>query len=266
MTRLAGKLGSLYVATQAVEDCEDAWNEQVIGNVTASLDETGHKVGSGSAKFEVADGFVTGIIGSEAMGPLNLSAYTTIMAWVKSSVNLDAADWVILLDDSIECGSVIVAASIPVLTANVWKYIKIAADLSGCTAIISVGLRQDVDKGAMNFWIDQLAVAKAIAGIKQWTLDLHYDALDGSGFDSVGVREFYPSLSDWKGRFSGLKAGAPLTIGSVVGLELQESATATQQYRGTAVITDMSVETPHDGLVTYGYSFQGVHGLETASA
>lgn len=264
MARLAGKTGNVYVASQVVENCEDAWNEQVVGSVTASLDNTDYKVGSGSAKFAVDAGFLTGVIGSEVVS-LDLTDYDAIMAWVKSSVNLNANDWAIVLDDNANCVSPVVSANIPALTANVWKYIKIAADLSGCSAIISVGLNQAVDKGAMSFWIDQLAVAKAIGGIKQWSLDLHYDALDGSGFDSVGVREFVPALKDWKGRFSGPKDAGPLTIGSVVGLELQESATATQQYRGVAIITDLTPEVGSDGLVTYSYSFQGTHDLEIAS-
>jgi len=265
MARLAGKTGNVYVASMLIEDCEDAWNEQVIGDVTPSADTGDYKVGSASAKFVVADGFGTGIIGSEVVSK-DLSDYETIMAWVKSSANLDADDWAIMLDDSANLASPLVDASIPALTADVWTFIKISADLSGCSAIISVGLYQNVDKGAMSFWIDQLAAAKKIAGIRSWSLDLHYDALDSTGFDSSGVKEFLPALSGWSGRFSGLKDGAPLTIGSVVGLELQESATATQQFRGVAIITDLTPEISHDALVGYSYTFQGVHALEIATA
>ena len=39
-----------------VENCEDAWNEQVDGDCTATLDAADFKVGAGSAKFEIAVG------------------------------------------------------------------------------------------------------------------------------------------------------------------------------------------------------------------
>jgi len=266
MARLAGTTGSVYAALQVLEDCEDAWNEQVVANVTASVATGDSKVGSGSALFTVAAGFATGVIGSEAISTLNLSAYNQIMAWVKSSVALDASDYSILLDNTANCASPIITANIPALVVDTWKYIKIAADLSGCTGIVSVGLRQNVDKGLMLFQIDQLAVAKEVAGMKEWTLDIHFDALDSTGFDSAGVRSFVPAVKDWKGRFSGFKDGAPFAIGDIIGLELRESSTTTQQYRGIAVITDYSVETTYDGLVAYSYAFQGVHDLEIATA
>lgn len=112
----------------------------------------------------------------------------------------------------------------------------------------------------------EVKAAASVTGIKQWSLDQHVDALDGTGFDSSGVRAFIPGCSDWKGRFSGPKNGAPLTIGAEIAMELLESQTATQKFTGQGILTDLSVEVSHDGLVMYSYSFQGTGALVIATA
>ena len=268
MSRISGKAGNVYIASGLIEDAEDAWNEQVIGEVTASADSTSgnYKVGSASAKFVVTATFITGLIGSEVVTSMNLSSYSQLMAWVKSSVALSANDWNIRLDDTALCGTPIVTANIPALLVDTWKLIKITADLSGCTAIISVGLGQAVDKGAMSFWIDDLRAAKAIAGIKSWALDFTMDTLDVTGFDSGGHRAFMPVLDQWSGSFEGFKDGAPLTIGTVLSAEFQESATLTQVWRGEIIITGVHPGTAVDGVVTYGYDFTGTDLLEIPTA
>lgn len=268
MARISGKTGNVYIASGLIDDGEDAWNEQVIGSVTASADSTSgnYKVGSASAKFVVDVAFTTGLIGSEVVTSMNLSAYSQLMAWVKSSVALSASDWNIKLDDSALCGTPIVTANIPALLADTWKLIKVTADLSGCTAIISVGLGQAVDKGAMNFWIDDLRAAKAIAGIKSWALDYAMDTIDVTAFDSGGHRQFFPVLDTWSGSFEGFKEGAPLTIGTMLSAEFQESSTSTQVWRGEIIITGISPAVTVDGVVTYGYTFTGTDLLEIPTA
>jgi len=266
MARLAGKGGDVYIASLLVEDCEDAWNEQVVGNVTASADTSDYKAGSASAKFVVAAGFATGVIGSETISK-DLRLYTSIMAWVKSSVNLSAADYQILLDDNGDCASPTETLDVPALTAATWKYIRV--DLvtpANLAALISIGLNQAVDKGAMNFWIDDVRAAVQIAGVKSWSIDQAVEVFDVTGFDSGGVRQYVATVSGWSGSFEGYKDGAPLTIGTQVGLELRESSTATQQFRGSVIITGFKPKTEVAGVVVYDYTFQGLHGLEIATA
>jgi hypothetical protein len=266
MARVAGCGGSVIVASQVIEDCEDAWNEQAGTGVTASADTTDFKVGSGSAKF-VCDA-TTGleIVASEVVVSMNLSSYTDLLFWAKSSVGLDAGDWQLLLDDTGSCASPIVTADIPALTADTWKFCRVSATLTSCTAIISVGLQQAVDKGAMTFRIDSVWAGKAAGGIKSWTLDRGVATYESTGFDSSGVKTFLPGVAEWSGSFEGFKEGAPLSIGSVVGLELRESSTSTQQWRGIAIITGVHASVPTDGLVTYSYDFQGTDALELATA
>lgn len=267
MARLVGKNGNVYVGVTTIDDCDDAWNEQVDADVTASLDNSDYKVGTGSAKFACADGLANGdIIASEAISA-DLSACSAVMFFIKSSVNITTAgNLQLLLDEHAMCASPL-ALDIPALTANTWKFCRVEAALTDYSAAISVGLKLNAnDPGAFNLWIDSIQAAKAVAGMKSWKLDMTVDIVDTTGFDSGGYRTFASVLKSWSGSFEGFKDGAPLTIGSVVGLELRESATATQQYRGTAIITGSHPSVAVDGMNLIAYDFTGVGAIEIATA
>lgn len=267
MARLAGYGGSALVADALIEDCEDVWNEQVDADVTASLDTSDYKVGSGSAKFVCAAGLGNGdIIASEVVS-VDLSAYTRVIAWVKSSVNITtAADLQLLLDEHGLCASPL-ALDIPVLVANTWTHISIAAVLADYNATISVGLKLTAnDPGAFNLWIDDIRGARAIAGIKSWAIDHAYQIHDGRAFDDSGAPHPVAGAYDWTGTFEGFKDGAPIGIGTLIALELQESSTAGQVWRGNVIIHGRHPSNPHDGLVAYSYDFTGSGILTSATA
>lgn len=103
----------------------------------------------------------------------------------------------------------------------------------------------------------QVDAAAEVVGVKSWSIDYAYDALEGTGFDSAGVREYLPGVSGWSGSFEGYKDGVPLTIGTEVALALKESQTATEKFTGQAIITGLHAVVSHDGLATYAYDFQG---------
>ena len=105
-----------------------------------------------------------------------------------------------------------------------------------------------------------------VAGIKSWTLDYSYDALEGTGFDSSGHRVYTVGIDGWSGTFEGFKNAAPLTIGSEIALMLKESATTTQKFSGQAIITDFSANNAVDGLTEYSYTYQGTGELIIATA
>jgi len=156
-----------------VEDCEDAWDEQSISDVTRTADGTYKVRGSYSAKFAIASGFTTGIIGSEVIAK-DLSRNGYLIAWVRSSVALNAGDMQLLLDDTANCASPVETLDIPALTANTWTRIalRFANDSNTRSALISIGLKMVVDKGAMDFYIDDifcplLAEAGMIGGEKK---------------------------------------------------------------------------------------------------
>lgn len=110
-----------------------------------------------------------------------------------------------------------------------------------------------------------IAGGAAMAGIKSWKVDYTFDALEGTGFDSSGARVYTPGLRGWSGSFEGFKDGAPLTIGTEIALVLKESAAATQQYSGQAIVNGLHQSAAADGLVTTGYDFQGTAALTVAT-
>tara|TARA_Y100000310_G_scaffold246224_1_gene251410 strand:+ start:6555 stop:6920 length:366 start_codon:yes stop_codon:yes gene_type:complete len=96
-----------------------------------------------------------------------------------------------------------------------------------------------------------------IAGVREWNISYTVAALDSSGFDGGQPKTFIVGQTEWSGSFNGFKDGAPLAIGTVLAAEFQESAVGTQKWTGNIYITGISPATAVDGLVTYGYDFQG---------
>jgi hypothetical protein len=269
MARLSGKTGNVYVGTVTIHACDTVWDELVDGDVTASLETSDYKVGSGSAKLVVAGGAGNGdILATDSLVAADLSACTAVLFWAKSTVNITTAgDLAILTSETASCGGTPIVLSVPVLVANTWKFCKATGTFTGENATISVGAKLVAnDPGAFTLYIDHIMGAKAIVGVKSWKLDRVVDVVDTTGFDSSGHRTFTPVLHGWSGSFEGYKDGAPLTIGTVVGLELQESTVATQAYRGTALINGVHPSTSVDGLSVITYDFTGTGAIEYPTA
>ncbi len=106
----------------------------------------------------------------------------------------------------------------------------------------------------------------AVAGIKSWTLDYETAALDSSGFDGGQWDTFIPGTKSWRGSFEGFKDGAPLTVGTEIALELEESSTSNQEWTGQAIITAVHPAVAREGLVLYPYDFKGTGTLTPATA
>ena len=140
---------------QIVEDCEDAWDAQA--NVTATADAD-CKVGTKSAKLAVADAAGAAVLlATEVVGSMDLTAYKHINLWVKSSVELALGDMQLLLDDTATCASPIKSLDIPALSAATWTLVRFdLGDASGLGAVISVGIKQVVDKGAFDLFVDHV--------------------------------------------------------------------------------------------------------------
>ena len=104
-----------------------------------------------------------------------------------------------------------------------------------------------------------------VAGIKSWTLDRPVEMLDTTDFGSSGDKEYISGLKGWSGSFEGNKDGVPQTLaGAIVTLKLYESAAIF--WTGSALLNNLTVNTGVDGLVNYGYTYQGTGALTTASA
>lgn len=150
--------GASGVTRVVVEDCEDAWNEFVSGNVTSTLDTSDYQVGSGSASLAVAAPAGAGdILATEAIASANLSSYTRIAFRMKSSVACSAGDLQLLLDNSPNCASPLETLNVPALRADEWTYCEVPfAAPSNLTAVVSIGMKMIVDKGVFTIRIDDV--------------------------------------------------------------------------------------------------------------
>ena len=193
-----------YVSTVGVEklihDCEKVWDELVDGDVTATLDTAFKKVGSGSLKLVVAAGAAAAdILATDDITELDLSGATEIEIWVYSTVALDAGDIELLLDDTAQCASPVERLEIPATSASVWaKHIISLANPENDSAIISVGLEMDTDKGAFTLRVDDIKAADANTRIWEelnpqlWSLvrgSTDYLKLTSQGLGVVGANK-----------------------------------------------------------------------------
>lgn len=102
----------------------------------------------------------------------------------------------------------------------------------------------------------------AIVGIREWSIDDTAAALDTSGYDTGQDKTFLAGQKEWSGSFSGFKDGAPLATGTIIAFVLHEaSAVGTQNWAGNGIITNRRPGSSVDGIVTYGYDFQGTGAL-----
>jgi hypothetical protein len=121
------------------------YDEQSVANVTKGMDGS-------NTYLKVADPFTTGVIGSYQASPtIDIRYITTIVVNVKSSIHLAAGVLELVLDDTANCASPLLALPMPDLSAGVWEEpitINIDAfDISGADVVRSIGWRltQDVD-------------------------------------------------------------------------------------------------------------------------
>lgn len=268
MAHLAGKSGSVYIASTLIDDCEDSWTNGTHG--TASLDNTDYKTGSGSAKV-VGSGVVAGdIIMYEAIGATNFSTFTHALCWAKSSATTAAADLRLCIDK--DSGAPAAPESLldfPALTANTWKYCHLTnvagSEIALSTAGVTVGLEYHANAADTTIRLDNIRAAKTVAGINTWSLDYTTDALETTDFADAGVKSYIVGGSGWSGSFAGYKDGAPLSMGEIYGIELAESATGTQMWLGDIIITGVHPSVASDGVVSYSYDFQGTNSLTASS-
>ena len=145
-----------------LDDCEDAWNEDVPANFTVSLDAADKMVGTSSVKIDITAAGVAGVILCEVIAPgTNLPKYTHVEFWIKSSVATTAGDLQVLLDDTAKCVSPLETLNVPALVANTWTHVRVALLTPQLdTAIISLGLKYTVDIGACTIYLDDFRAVR----------------------------------------------------------------------------------------------------------
>jgi hypothetical protein len=167
-----------------LDDCEDAWDEDVPANFTVSLDAADKMVGTSSVKVDIAAAAAAGTILCEVVAPgTALPKFTHLEFWIKSSVATAAGDLQILLGDTAKCVSPLETLNVPALVADKWTHVRVALLTPQLdTAIISLGLKYTVDIGACTIHLDdfravRLATVATPLQVSQFVQDDVYFAL-----------------------------------------------------------------------------------------
>lgn len=144
------------VTSKEIQSCDALW-DTIDADVTASVDSEDKKLGS-SLKLVVALGAdANDVLAKDDFTSTNYSGMTHVELWIKSTVALSAADLHLLLDNTAGGGSAVETLAIPAVSADTWTYVRIAlADPDLDTAILHVGIRMTVDKGAFTLWLDDI--------------------------------------------------------------------------------------------------------------
>lgn len=164
--RYSATLSDWYDITEGVEvtDCETKWTESG-ANITCSADTTYYKKGSKSSKIAIGADFTTGLAAYYAISSADYTGHDHVHLWVRSSVALASGDISLLLDNTAACASPLEDINIPALAANTWTRVSLTyASAAGLGAVISVGLKVNVDKGACDIYLDDIRSVKEFTG------------------------------------------------------------------------------------------------------
>lgn len=145
--------------------CDAAWDESVSANVTVTADTDTKVEGTGSVKMAVgADAGTNEILATDnitSTGSNHLYDKYKIGMWLYSSVPLDAGDLQLLIDDTANCASPLETLDIPAIRVNKWIFVQLTlANPTSDLAVISVGIKQVVDKGAFNLYVDKITAVR----------------------------------------------------------------------------------------------------------
>ncbi len=160
-----------------IQNCDVVWDEYVDTDVTASLDQSIQREGSGCLKLVVAAGCGAGdILATMDISSLDIFDCDQVEIWIRSSVALSAGDLQLLLDDTPLCASPLESLDIPATSANTWtRHVIDLSDPPSDKAIISVGLKMVVDKGAFTLHSDDIKSSLASSKVFQELTPQHWE-------------------------------------------------------------------------------------------
>jgi hypothetical protein len=155
---VTAKIKCMDVGLNVVHNCDAAWD--AAANVTCTADTSVKVEGVASNKMACAAGLAAGaLMATDVISSLDLKTIPAIYIdmMFRSDVALSAGDLQFMIDNTATCASPTKTWDMPAISANVWTPVTITCgDMSGAgnDAIISVGFKQVVDKGAMNCYSD----------------------------------------------------------------------------------------------------------------
>jgi len=147
-------MDSVYLAygRTLIEDCEDAWNESVAANITATADAE-EMVGTYSAKLTAGDTIAGNtVLATEVVAPGTLVAHTHLVWWSKTKTATSAGDYRFLLDNSGSCASPLETLNFEVSAAGRWRSNTVAfVTPANLTAVISAGVESETGMDAGDY-------------------------------------------------------------------------------------------------------------------
>lgn len=195
-----------------LHDCDAVWDELVGTGVTASLDTSFYKEGSGSLKLVVAAGAAAGILATEDITALDISDCDEVTAWFYSTVAHAAGGLQILLAPDAQCATPAESLAVPAIVANTWTHVVISlANPQSDSAIISVGIKMITDQ-TFTLWVDDIRAQKASSRVYKvlspdlWNIvrgTTNYVKLTEAGYTSINLNSIL--------RLSGYKIPAEIT-------------------------------------------------------
>jgi hypothetical protein len=155
-----------------IHACERDFDETttLVSAANQSQDTEDKRRGTTSLKLDVQVGASAGEIITDSIASLDLSSFTHVEGWIKSTVALDAADYVLRLDSGVVQGdgTDLEVLNIPAAAVDAWTpWQVLLANPETDTAIVSVGIEMNVDKGAHVVRFDDIRAT--IVDRQQWT-------------------------------------------------------------------------------------------------
>ena len=164
------------------------------GTITASADTEDYKTGSGANKFIITSASNDDGLMTDSITSVNLAKYDYIEFWIKSNQDTTAAgNLQLMLDNTAACASPLETLNIPILTADTWKYCRLAlSNPETDTAIISVGLKladsSQVNSGTATIWIDDIKTIKNDTAVWE-KLDRNTWRIDKEGSQGASTQD-----------------------------------------------------------------------------
>jgi len=141
---------------------------------TSTTDTSDKKEGTASVKFEIDDAFTTGTIAYHTISSIDISEYSNIKYWIKTSSSKNYGVFKLILDDTSDCSSPLKEIDLPE-TRTFWEnhYLNLG-DTSGLTNITCVGIKAVSDPGAITIRIDDIKASKGPILIQKCLLKKWY--------------------------------------------------------------------------------------------
>lgn len=110
--------------------------------------------------------------------------------------------------------------------------------------------------------------ADEMLGVTSWELDLKGDAVDTTGMDSAGVKEFIAGTTEGTGTIEAFADGAldtDIVQGSTIGCYLLNADGDASGWKGSGIVTGLKPTVQVDGAVKWSIGIQYSGTIEYAA-